>query len=125
MSFCKGFEKTAGKIPSPANVMGQAAGYATRGAAATTKAGKQVASNVKNVVKEHSKKQKVAFTEGYKKARGPAEDAAKGAGKNKGPSFASRHPYMTAGLLYLGTKAMLGGGDDKQSSQPPQYVGPQ
>lgn len=44
--------------------------------------------------------------------------------KNK-PSFARKHPFITAGALYLGTKAALGGGDDNKQSSQPQYVGPQ
>lgn len=41
------------------------------------------------------------------------------------PSFAKKHPFITAGGLYLGTRAAFGGGEDKQQQQQPQYVGPQ
>lgn len=123
MSFCAGFEKTSASV-NPANIVGQAAGYSVRGAAATTRVGKQVAETTARVVKEHGKRQKASFLKGYSQARGPVADAAKGAKGGKA-SFARRHPYMTAGLLYLGTKAMLGGGEDKSQQQQPQYVGPQ
>lgn len=46
--------------------------------------------------------------------------------RSQNKSFASKHPYITAGGLYLGTKAMMGGGDkDQPQQQQPQYQGPQ
>lgn len=123
MSFCVGFEKTAASV-NPANIVGRAAGYSVRGAAATTRVGKQVAENTARVVKEHGKRQKASFLKGYNEARGPTA-AAGSAVKGDKKSWARRHPYMTAGLLYLGTKSMLGGGEDKSQQQQPQYVGPQ
>lgn len=123
--FTEGFEKTAGKIPSPARALGMTAGYTARGASAATKAGKKVAENTANVIKQHSKKQRAAFVGGFHEARGTVPAAAAKAGKTPKKSWAAKHPYMTAGLLYLGTKAMLSGSDDKQPAQPPQYVAPQ
>jgi hypothetical protein len=124
MSFSRGFEKTAGAL-NPANIVGKAAGYSARGAAATTRVGKKVAENTAEVIKTHSAKQKAEFMKGFKDARGAAPAKAAGGAKDKGPSWASRHPYATAGLLYLGTKAMLGGGEKENNAQPPQYIGPQ
>ena len=44
------------------------------------------------------------------------------AAKDK-PSFAKKHPLLTAGGLYLGARAAMGGGDEnKQQAQQPQVI---
>lgn len=46
--------------------------------------------------------------------------------KGKQKSFASKHPYITAGAMYLGARSAFGGGgEDKSQAQQPQYVAPQ
>jgi hypothetical protein len=38
----------------------------------------------------------------------------------KKPSFARKHPFLTAGGLYLGARAAFGGDDKNQTQQPGQ-----
>lgn len=40
--------------------------------------------------------------------------------KSKKKSFASKHPFLTAGGLYLGARFAMGGGDQQQSPPPGQ-----
>jgi hypothetical protein len=135
MSFCSGFEKTAGA----SKIIGQAAGHSVRGTVtaghAASKAVKQtakvttdVAKAAKKAVEHYSKKELDAFRQGYKSARGPvahkaAKPKAPATQKPEKKSWMRRNPIKSAGIIYLATRAAMAGGSG--DSQQPQYVPPQ
>lgn len=143
MSFTQGFEKVAW---NPMTGVGQVAGAAskakktlvegTKNLLAGGKAsriegftgGRQVGSNLA----KSRMRQAAEYGKPVAQATQTRKDAAKRlssmqsykaekALKDK-PSFARKHPFVTAGALYLGARTALGGGDDKQQQQQPQVM---
>lgn len=154
MSFCCGFEKTSASIPGAIGAVRGTAAKVTKGISAGIKkfVGGQKAKGISSYRSASGVGSKMAPGEGLAAGRArraqasgkgsftpkandaretkarsdvyarktKVEDAKSG---NK-PSFARKHPFITAGALYLGTKSALSGGDKEQSQQP-QYIGPQ
>lgn len=122
--FSEGFEKTG--AVGPGRAIGATAGAATRAAKA-----------VGGGVKKYVAGEKVKSIGSYRSALGKEKPVGKGlkatpekvlerkskmeaSAKANKPSFARRHPFLTAGGLYLGARAAFGGGEDKQQMPPQQ-----
>jgi hypothetical protein len=146
--FTEGFEKTA-FIGKAVGAIGGAAAKATESVAAGAKnfMAKQKAGRIASYRKWSGKGSKMAPSEGLAAGRARRATEKGGGGftshqndvretkarsdvfgkqtkkedavKAAKPSFARKHPFLTAGGLYLGARAAMSGGDkDKQQSPP-------
>lgn len=124
MSFSNGFEKTAGL----GGLVGAAAGT---GAKATQTAVKGV--------QNFAQKQRVDRVNSYRSALSGKKpmaggdlaksksvlqrsDSMQASAARRKQTFAQKHPLLTAGGVLLGAKALMGGGEQQQPTQPPQVV---
>ena len=142
MSFTSGFEKTA----FIASALGAAGGTISKATKGTVKAVKGFASGQKAKGIESYRRasgvgSKAAPGAGLAARRAPGgkvtpevagkaradlfarKDRADASKQTKKPSWARKHPFLTAGGLYLGARTAFGGGDDKdQRSSQPQVI---
>jgi hypothetical protein len=143
MSFTNGFEKTAW---NPMTGVGQvskgisATGKAIKGAVGNVMAGGKAArmegfrgaatgaglnaSRVRKAAETGAKVKPAAQTRlDVSKRMSRMETSKADAAAKAKPSFARKHPFITAGALYLGAKSAFSGGDQEKPN--PQYVPPQ
>jgi hypothetical protein len=144
MSFAEGLEKTAG----PARIIGQAGKVVDTAAQKATEGVKQFAKQQrrerlggyrgKDVGSGTLNRMQNKAQAAGKPTPSPADqnktkekimsrfDKSQASGKQRAAtaqcSFASRHPLLTAGGVYLGARAVMGGDDQKQQSQPPPQI---
>lgn len=149
MSFTQGFEKTAdvaGMLGKAKGTIQKGITGAKRGVSnflaakkqsfraghqaafgrAESKAGEGLANRAADKAKTLGAPQSPAQTAATAKYKGSeVKDRAKRMGESKAnnkKSFAGKHPFLTAGGLYLGARYALGGGEDKKQSQAPQVT---